>query len=54
MSYTNQQVGWGTKAKLLQQISKQLDRLIKVSSHQTFTTTTTTTNPPTTTTTTTP
>ena len=41
MGYSNQQIGWSNKAKLLQQISKLLDRLIKVSSHPTTSTTTT-------------
>lgn len=30
MAYKNQQIGWGTKEKLLQEISKKLDKLIKV------------------------
>lgn len=55
MSIINKQIGWSNEANLLQQISKQLDRLIKVTSksNTNITTTTTTTIAPTTTTTTT-
>lgn len=42
MGYNNQQIGWSNEEKLLQQISKQLDRLIKVTAALTTTTTTTT------------
>ena len=53
MSTPNQQIGWSQEAKLLQQISKQLDRLIKVTANcvcPTTTSTTTTTSTSTTTT----
>lgn len=43
MSVPNQQIGWSTKAKLLQQITKQLERLTQVVSN--LTTSTTTTHP---------
>ena len=52
MGVPNQQIGWSVEAKLLQSISKALDRAIKVASHPTTTTTTTTVAPTTTTTTT--
>lgn len=41
MAYTPQQIGWSTEAKLLQEIIKKLDQLIKVTSSLTTTTTTT-------------
>jgi hypothetical protein len=44
MGTPNQQIGWSQEAKLLQQISKQLDKLIKVTAAA-GTTTTTTTSP---------
>lgn len=43
MGVPNQQIGWSQEAKLLQQISKQLDKLIKVAGGGVVTTTTTTT-----------
>jgi hypothetical protein len=43
MSTPNQQIGWGQTEKLLATISKQLDRLIKVTAAGNTTTTTTTT-----------
>jgi hypothetical protein len=47
MSIPNKQIGWINEANLLQQISKQLDQLIKVTSQLvTYTTTTTTTAAP--------
>lgn len=46
MSTPNQQIGWSQEAKLLWQISKQLDRLIAVTSKLATTTTTTTTMAP--------
>jgi hypothetical protein len=45
MSVPNAQIGWSVEAKLLQQISKQLDRLIKVTAANSTTTTTTTVAP---------
>lgn len=51
MGIPSQQIGWSQKSKLLWQISKQLEYLIKVTAN--LTTTTTTTVAPTTTTTTT-
>jgi UDP-N-acetylmuramate-alanine ligase len=42
MGTPNQQIGWSQEAKLLQQISKQLDRLIQVAGTAGTTTTTTT------------
>jgi hypothetical protein len=53
MAIPSQQIGWSQKAKLLWQISKQLETLIRVTYNNGTTTTTTTTVPPTTTTTTT-
>ena len=44
MGTPNQQIGWSQESKLLQQISKQLDRLIQVAGTL-GTTTTTTTSP---------
>ncbi len=44
MGTPNQQIGWSQEAKLLQQISKQLNRLIQVTAAA-GTTTTTTTSP---------
>jgi hypothetical protein len=41
MGIPNAQIGWSQEAKLLYQISKQLDQLIKVASKATTTTTTT-------------
>jgi hypothetical protein len=52
MAIPSQQIGWSQKAKLLWNISKQLENLIRVT-YNSGTTTTTTTVPPTTTTTTT-
>ena len=43
MGVPNQQIGWSQEAKLLQQISKLLDKLIKVAGGGVVTTTTTTT-----------
>ena len=43
MGYQNQYVGWSQEAKLLQQITKQLDRLTKVISQLGISTTTTST-----------
>jgi hypothetical protein len=45
MGTPNQQIGWSQEAKLLQQISKQLDKLIKVTAAAGTTTTTTTPAP---------
>lgn len=45
MGVPNAQIGWSQEAKLMQQISKQLDRLIKVAATLNATTTTTTTVP---------
>ena len=45
MGTPNQQIGWSQEAKLLQQISKQLNRLIQVTAAAGTTTTTTTTSP---------
>ena len=45
MGIPNAQIGWSQEAKLLQQISKQLDRLIKVTAAAATTTTTTTPAP---------
>jgi hypothetical protein len=45
MGTPNQQIGWSQEAKLLQQISKQLDKLIKVTAAAGTTTTTTTAAP---------
>lgn len=42
MGYKPQQIGWSQEAKLLQDILKSLDKLIKVTSALTTTTTTTT------------
>lgn len=53
MAIPSRQIGWGTQANLLWQISKQLERLICVASCECNTTTTTTTAEPITTTTTT-
>lgn len=53
MAIPSQQIGWSQRAKLLWNISKQLDTLIQVTCPQCYTTTTTTTATPTTTTTTT-
>ena len=52
MAIPSQQIGWSQKSKLLWNISKQLETLIRVT-YNSGTTTTTTTVPPTTTTTTT-
>jgi hypothetical protein len=41
MGIPNQQIGWSVESKLLNQISKQLDRLIKVTAASLTTTTTT-------------
>ena len=46
MGVPNAQIGWSQEAKLLQQISKQLDRLIKVTAAANSTTTSTTTVAP--------
>ncbi len=46
MRYSRQQIGWSTTAKLLQQISKALDRAIKVTGSGTPATTSTTTSHP--------
>jgi hypothetical protein len=57
MAIPSQQIGWSQKSKLLWQISKQLERLTKVTANcvcPTTTTTTTTVAPTTTTTTTLP
>jgi len=43
MGISNKQIGWSNEANLLQQISKQLDRLIKVTAQLVPSTTTTTT-----------
>jgi len=40
MGIPDRQIGWGVEANLLNQISKQLDRLIKVTAATTCTTTT--------------
>jgi hypothetical protein len=53
MAIPSQQIGWSQKAKLLWNISKQLEKLTQVASNVTLPTTTTTTTTPTTTTTTT-
>jgi hypothetical protein len=54
MAIPSQQIGWSQKSKLLWNISKQLETLIRVTYNRgTTTTTTTTTVAPTTTTTTT-
>ena len=53
MAIPSQQIGWSQKAKLLWNISKQLENLIKVAGNVQLTTTSTTTVVPTTTTTTT-
>lgn len=45
MGVPNQQIGWSQEAKLLQQLSKQLQKLIGVVGAATTTTTTTTTSP---------
>lgn len=45
MSIPNKQIGWSQEANLLQQISKQLERLIQVTAAITTTTTTTTIAP---------
>lgn len=45
MSVPSQQIGWSNESKLLYQISKQLDQLIKVTATLTTTTTTTTAAP---------
>jgi hypothetical protein len=42
MPVPNQQIGWSVKAKLLQQITKQLERLTQVMSNLSTTSTTTT------------
>ena len=44
MGTPNQQIGWSQEAKLMQQISKQLDRLILVTANCTCPTTTSTTS----------
>lgn len=41
MSIPSQQIGWSVESKLLNQISKQLDQLIKVTAVSLTTTTTT-------------
>jgi len=41
MGIPPRQIGWGTEANLLNQISKQLDQLIKVTAASLTTTTTT-------------
>lgn len=43
MAIPSRQIGWGTKANLLWQISKQLEQLIAVTSKLATTTTTSTT-----------
>ncbi len=43
MAIPSQQIGWSQKAKLLWNISKQLENLIKVAGNVQLTTTTTTT-----------
>lgn len=53
MAIPSQQIGWSQRAKLLWQISKQLENLTKVMYNNGSTTTTTTANPSSTTTTTT-
>jgi hypothetical protein len=45
MGTPRKQIGWSTTDNLLWQISKQLDRLIKVTGSQNTTTTTTTAAP---------
>lgn len=45
MSVPSKQIGWSPEANLLQQIAKQLERLIQVTSTGPHTTTTTTTHP---------
>jgi hypothetical protein len=42
MGVPSEQIGWSQEAKLLRQIAKQLDRLIKVAGSPQTTTTTTT------------
>ena len=42
MGVPNAQIGWSQEAKLMQQISKQLERLIRVAGSSNTTTTTTT------------
>lgn len=42
MAIPSRQIGWGTNTNLLWQISKQLEKLLRVASHSTTTTTTTT------------
>lgn len=44
MSYIPQQIGWSQEAKLLYEILKKIDTLIKVSADGPITTTTTTTH----------
>ena len=46
MAIPSQQIGWSQKSKLLWQISKQLELLIKVTAANNPTTTTTTTPAP--------
>jgi hypothetical protein len=43
MAIPSQQIGWSQRAKLLWQISKQLERLTQVAGNVNLTTTTTTT-----------
>jgi hypothetical protein len=43
MAIPSQQIGWSQKSKLLWQISKQLEQLIRVTGQLTTTTTTSTT-----------
>lgn len=45
MSVPNAQIGWSTEAKLINEISKQLDRLIEVCGKGITTTSTTTAAP---------
>jgi hypothetical protein len=52
MAIPSQQIGWSQKSKLLWNISKQLETLIRVTYNRGTTTTTTTVAPTTTTTTT--
>jgi hypothetical protein len=40
MTHYNQQIGWSQEAKLLQEISEKLDKLIKLTSSTVTTTTT--------------
>jgi hypothetical protein len=42
MGIPNQQIGWSQESKLLWQLNKQLEKLIKVTASLTTTTTTTT------------